>query len=301
MKNSLSLSIILIFVVFLPFHLEAKEISIDPNKIVFISDTHITPKSPEHLRRFIQVCDEVAAMTPRPAFVIIMGDLITNGKLEEYKEFQKIVQKLDNEKIPWNIVIGNHDRRELIFKAFPEKKSTIPEIPGKQILKLETEKVRILLFDSRMDDSRSWMAEKTKYPKRRPWDGTMDEKSKKWLKSELDQSDKPVIVGAHHSAQETKLTEIMKDYPQARVYVHGHSHQCYSKVVDGIDSVSFPSLADNRPSDSDVIGYFVMTVKENKIIFTLQTLDKTDNRNGSEIIVPLVKNKYTDSIIKFPL
>lgn len=261
--------------------------SIDPNKVIFISDTHITPKNPAHEKRFIRICEEIIAMNPRPAFVVIMGDLITNGKLEEYQAFREVIQRLDKAGVSWYIVMGNHDRRNVVFQAFPEKKSEVPEVPGKQILKLETPRIRLFLFDSRMDDSRAWMAEKDKYPNRHPWDGTMDEKSRKYLNKELAQSDKPAVVGTHHDPEHTGLIKIMKEYPCARLYIHGHTHRYYSKKIDGITSLSFPSLADNRPMETDPIGYVIMTVEKDTLVMTLRTLNQKDSHNGARLVIPL--------------
>ncbi|MDO5579620.1 MAG: metallophosphoesterase, partial [Planctomycetia bacterium] len=247
----------------------------------------ITPMNPAHEVRFIRICEEIITMNPRPAFVVIMGDLITNGKLEEYQAFRKVIKRLDQTGVPWYIVMGNHDRRQIVFQAFPEKKSEVPEVPGKQILNLETPKIRFLFFDSRMDDSRAWMAEKDKYPNRRPWDGTMDDKSRKYLTDELIRSDKPTVVGTHHEPESTHLTQIMKQYPCAKLYIYGHTHQYRSHKVDGITVLSCPSLADNRPSETDPIGYIIMTVEKNDLILTLQTLDKKDSRNGIKTTISL--------------
>ncbi|AHG50203.1 hypothetical protein RLEG12_00955 (plasmid) [Rhizobium leguminosarum bv. trifolii CB782] len=90
-------------------------------KIIHVSDTHIGPVGQlvvgldphERLRlvvRAINACHDDAALC------VITGDLTDRGDEDSYRAFADIVREL---KIPYRLLLGNHDSRESFRRVFP--------------------------------------------------------------------------------------------------------------------------------------------------------------------------------------
>src|SRR6187455_1538408 len=76
-----------------------------PFRFAFISDTHIgSPdgKAEEDLRRTVADINQMKDI----AFVVITGDITELGTNDEIKRARQILDEL---KVPWYIIPGNHD------------------------------------------------------------------------------------------------------------------------------------------------------------------------------------------------
>ena len=90
--------------------------------IAQITDTHIKRKgalaygnklnSALCLKKVVAHCNK---FDPTIDFVIVTGDLTDSGQLEEYEEFDKIMNFLE---MPWFVVPGNHDNNQNLIKFF---------------------------------------------------------------------------------------------------------------------------------------------------------------------------------------
>ncbi len=265
-----------------------KDASVDPRKIVFLADLHIGPDVPKHAENLKKIVTKIVSMNPRPSKIFILGDLVsTYGKTEEYEELKTLFAPIDAAGIPWFIVVGNHDSREPMFRVFPDKKMEIPENPGKQIGIVESQDVDFIILDSRMDDTKAYMAEKEKYPNRCPWDGTMDVESIARLETILSNRQKPVFILAHHPIQQTKLAPILAKYPCVQGYLFGHNHQFLrEKNVDGIETFAFPTTSERILTPTEPNGYMVMQTSESKYDFTLVSLNESHPLNGRRETLP---------------
>ena len=69
-------------------------IPLDPNIVAIFSDTHLHgPETVQHVVRFNQCVAQVLAMNPRPAQLLIYGDVaFLEGKLEE-RHFRPLRQQ----------------------------------------------------------------------------------------------------------------------------------------------------------------------------------------------------------------
>jgi len=255
--------------------------SIDPHRIVLLADTHIGRPAPKHSENLTRIVKEILAMDPRPAKVFILGDLaFSHGTLEEYREIKSLMAPLDEVGIPWHIVVGNHDTRETMFEIFPEKKMEIPGLEGKQIGIVEADGVDFLILDSRMDDTRAYMAEKAKYPNRQPWDGTMDARQQAWLEETLMNYPKPVFVMAHHPIRETKLAPVLSKYPAVQGYLYGHEHRYCRSQKENVELLLFPTASERIHGKKEPNGFVVLDVRENGFEFTLHALSPEHPLNG---------------------
>ena len=132
--------------------------------IAQITDTHIKPKgglaygnvldSASCLKNVVNHCNE---FNPTIDLVFVTGDLTDSGRLEEYEEFNKILRDL---KIPWFVIPGNHDNKQILMNFFDEHEylprnenfviigggtmggGIIPGIPGRGWLALKTAAAR---------------------------------------------------------------------------------------------------------------------------------------------------------------
>ncbi len=246
-----------------------------PKRIVFLADTHIGPDVPKHAENLRTLLQEILTLNPRPSHIFILGDLVsTYGKSEEYVEFRDLMEPINGSGIPWYIVVGNHDTRERMFEVMPGKKMEIASIPGKQVGIVKTECVDFVILDSRMDDTRAYMAEKEKYPERQPWDGTMETESIAWLRETLTDYPKPVFVLAHHPLQQTKIGALLAEFPCVVGYLFGHNHQYLRMMVDGTDSFAFPTTSNRPLTPQEPRGFMVMDVQPTQYDFTLYTLEE---------------------------
>ena len=101
----------------------------DADRFALLSDIHISGdrdreahgiKPVEH---FLRVRDEICRCRPRPAAVIVCGDCAFNeGLPSDYAVLRELVEPLCQAGLPPHLLMGNHDRRESLWQAFPQCK-----------------------------------------------------------------------------------------------------------------------------------------------------------------------------------
>src|ERR1043166_2951622 len=91
--------------------------------IAQITDMHLRPRG-QPANRVVETnmmteraIDAVIALRPRPDVVLITGDLVDRGLVEEYEQLKIILRRLD---IPFFMILGNHDRRESFRRVFSD-------------------------------------------------------------------------------------------------------------------------------------------------------------------------------------
>ena len=89
-----------------------------------ISDLHIKRPGALAYRRvdtgaYLARCvAALNALEPRPDAVIMTGDLVDQGDPEQYEHLKTLLAPLQ---IPYLLLVGNHDEREALRAAFPER------------------------------------------------------------------------------------------------------------------------------------------------------------------------------------
>ena len=108
---------------------EAPAKKIDPNLTILLSDIHICGEfkdgKPAHYPynpTSLQICiNEILAMRPLPANVLVFGDVAWDYGLEEdYRYAAELLSPLEKAGIKVTLGMGNHDRRASFFKVFPQ-------------------------------------------------------------------------------------------------------------------------------------------------------------------------------------
>lgn len=91
-------------------------------KIIHVSDTHIGPLGQlvvglDPHERLRQVVQTINGSHDDAALCVITGDLTDRGDEDSYRAFADIVSEL---KIPYRLLLGNHDNRESFRRVFPD-------------------------------------------------------------------------------------------------------------------------------------------------------------------------------------
>ena len=76
---------------------------------VHVTDIHITGSpSDNRAGNFRAFTEEVRSLNPKPAFVMITGDLVESGQKAQYEVFKTLIDELEKY-VPVYISLGNHD------------------------------------------------------------------------------------------------------------------------------------------------------------------------------------------------
>lgn len=191
-----------------------------------ISDTHIAAGNKKTFgvapmaENLIRCVSHINALKPNPDLLLLTGDITNDGALEEAQRAATILAQV---KIPYYIVPGNHDDREVLNSVF-----------GHQVCPLNADgfmQYEINGYDLRLIamDSLSLMAP----------GGEICPKRLAWLEERLAQSDKrPVMIFLHHppakfSVPETdidgfigadQLGDLLMKHDQVERIICGHIH-----------------------------------------------------------------------------
>lgn len=193
---------------------EAKAQEKDENLIALISDLHCNPDGyqPGKLRKVVQ---SIISLRPLPAQLVAFGDLAyLTGQEKEYENLRKILKPIEDAGIKMTLGMGNHDRRDIFGKVFPEYADTL--VKDRYVHIVKTPYADLIMLDSLQQgaDTSTWITE-----------GAVNDEQKEWLKKTLSTYTKPVFVCAHHPIGETRVNTIMLESPTCCGYIYGHNHR----------------------------------------------------------------------------
>ena len=223
----------------------------DENLVAIFSDIHLHgPETIQHVVRFNQCVDNILAMNPQPANLLIYGDVAyLEGKIEEYQLFRRLIEPIEKAGIHWEIVMGNHDRIAHFRQIFPERFEKPEILKDRYINIVKTPRADFILLDSY---------------KQGCVEGIIEPEQKAWLKETLKgYTDKPVFVGCHHPLRETELADTLKACPKFAAYLHGHNHWWRNTVEERVQTLCFPSTG--HWGD---MGFVLLTLSETDALFT---------------------------------
>ena len=194
--------------------------------IAQISDLHVCAEGvlykgvADSNAMLIKAIDHIHQLDKRPDLVLITGDLVADGLVEEY---EVAVQLLSRLKIPYLVIPGNHDIHQHFRAAFASHLYLPSTKPFHYVV--DNYPVRIVAIDCCLDGTHS---------------GSIDEVGLKWLKQTLNSNhDKPTLIIAHHPPfisgisyldeyrflQTDELAHIIKSAPNIEAVLVGHVHR----------------------------------------------------------------------------
>ena len=189
----------------------------DENLVVFLSDPHVGSDGAEtskgNLDRFKMFCGRILAMKPRPAAVVIPGDLaFGQGGKEDYRVLKPILSQFDAAGIPWKVCFGETDRREAFFEVFPQFQPMAPQVPGRLVDVIELPRADFLLVDTLQEGASR---------------GVLDDAQREWLKTQFERrqkSGKRFFVVSHHPASELDVASLLEQSSSCVGWISGHEH-----------------------------------------------------------------------------
>ena len=222
-----------------------------PVHIAQISDLHIKPPGSLAYGRVdtaaaLERC--VAALNafrPKPDFVVISGDLADTPTAEEYQYLERLLAPLE---LPFAVIPGNHDSRELMRAAFPSAAYAFASGPLDQ--RVEIAGIDLLLLDSSVPGKPH---------------GVLAASSLQWLEATLATSpDRPALVFLHHPPFRTgiwhmdrqnlfnaaEFAAIVSRYPRVQRIATGHVHRATLTTFAGVATTICP--APNHAVDLDL-------------------------------------------------
>ncbi len=231
-------------------------------KAAFISDIHLGPtafykgvrrKLTEHAEDYIHQFVEQASDSSQYSFAIQLGDLIQDEGLENDREnFRNAVSVFSQTTIPFHHVVGNHDTVNISHKEMGE------------LLNNEC-----LYYSFDVDDVHIVILHSYNPVPETPGIIVPSEQME-WLKSDLNETDKPALIFIHHSLADQDLTgnpwfagrselalidnradvrELISASGKVVAVVNGHLHWNQVELHNGIPYITVQSATENFAED----------------------------------------------------
>jgi len=210
--------------------------------IAQISDPHIRPAGQlyqgvaDSNRMFEEAIDHLHALDRRPALVLLTGDLVDEGRPDEYAQARRLLSKLA---IPCLVIPGNHDHRENFRTAFADHAYLPSEGPMHYCI--DDHAVRIVALDSCVPGLHH---------------GDVDAEGLAWLRRTLEADRaKPTLLMLHHPpfasgipymdtysyANPAPLEAVLRDFGNIERVLCGHVHRTMLRRWAGTVVCSCPS------------------------------------------------------------
>lgn len=193
--------------------------------LVQITDTHVVERGTllygmaDTARHLAESVSEINEMRPRPAAVLITGDLVERPGPKTYSHFRDLIAPLE---MPVYLMPGNHDDPEFMWDYFRDT-PMFPARPPHYQYAIEDFPFRVLMLNSHLDNSElpAFGAERAQ-----------------WLDEQLESSDKPTLLAIHHPPFQTgvefvdmvgpewyeEMGRIVARHPHVLKIICGHGH-----------------------------------------------------------------------------
>jgi 3',5'-cyclic-AMP phosphodiesterase len=210
--------------------------------IAQITDLHIKPPgelvcgrvdTASALSRCIEAVNDIL---PRPDLVVITGDLVDAPLAGSYDHLVRLLAKLE---LPFAAIPGNHDDRELMRAALPDK--CYAQTNGALNSVRAVGDVDVVLIDTVVPGA--------------PY-GELDDNTLAWLDATLGQSaTRPALLFLHHPPFATEiehmdvqnlrnagtLAAIVGRHPRVRLVAAGHVHRAASTIFGAVSATICPA------------------------------------------------------------
>lgn len=212
-----------------------------------VSDLHIKRPGALAYRRvdtaahFARCVAALNALNPRPAVVVMTGDLVDQGEPQQYEHLKTLLAPLQ---IPYFLLVGNHDDRAALRAAFPDR----AELHGGDEFvhyAADIGPLRLIALDSMVPGQSA---------------GTLCDARLSWLAAQLDAANgKPTVIALHHPPfacgighmdalrldplAADKLAALIARYPNVERVICGHVHRSMFVRFGGTIASAVPAPA----------------------------------------------------------
>ena len=242
---------------------------------VFVSDIHLGTNGlktawgvePTYQNvTFDGVVTKILGMNPRPAHVIVFGDLsVWFGYKSDYEAGLPCIRRLEQAGIDVVVTAGNHDHRTPLLECYPKQKKT--PVKDRLVSVVDLGTADLILLDTLSENLKgnNWAG------------GAIDDVQWNWFVSEVASRKRPFFVGSHHPPTDLGGRDVRKLLTSNKNFVgwiHGHEHvwskrwflenwqlKRYCRVV------GLPSLV------NDDIGFAVMQTHKDGAVLKLEQSD----------------------------
>ncbi|HKT99928.1 MAG TPA: phosphodiesterase [Paraburkholderia sp.] len=212
-----------------------------------ISDLHIKQPGALAYRRvdtaasLARTVASLNALAPRPDAVLVTGDLVDGGSVDEYRHLKTLLAQLD---IPYWLLAGNHDGRDALRAVFPERAELRSDGAFIQYA-VDLGPLRLIALDSTKPGQSA---------------GTLCAARLNWLAQQLDTAHgKPTVVALHHppfdcgighmdtirldDAAARALETLIAQHPNVERVLCGHVHRPMFVRFGGTIACAVPAPA----------------------------------------------------------
>ncbi|WP_032609580.1 phosphodiesterase [Pseudomonas syringae] len=211
--------------------------------IAHISDTHVRPRGllyqgvVDSNAMLAAAVETINALDPAPDLILFSGDLVDEGRPEEYAMARELLQPLRQRFL---MIPGNHDHRQNLRSAFPEHDYFINE-ENCSFVDSGSAPMRIIGLDISVPDQHH---------------GDMTDTATQWLDRTLAlEPDKPTLImmhqppfssgihciDAYRCERGERLAEVVSRYPAVERIVCGHIHRFMQLRFGGTLMCTAPS------------------------------------------------------------
>ncbi len=212
--------------------------------IAQISDTHIaldTPDAEQRIRDFERTIADINALDPAPDVIVHTGDVVHNGRADEYAEALRILAAAH---APVYAMVGNKDERANFRAAFSERGYLAPDADFIDYA-IEGFPVRLVMVDTKSAASNRG--------------DFCSERERRLLELIDAEAGKPIVVFTHHPPFEVpvgpdplnfetpevmeRLHRALRQSGRVAAIVSGHVHRGTAGRVGSIPATVMPSVA----------------------------------------------------------
>ena len=214
--------------------------------IAQITDLHVRPRGlaanrvVESNMMTERAIDAVIALRPRPDVVLITGDLVDRGLVEEYEQLKIMLRRLD---LPTFMIPGNHDRRENLRRVLGGYRGVTDDPEFVQFV-VDDYPVRLIALDTLVPGK---------------GEGALCARRLAFLERALARErEKPTVIFMHHPPFDCgiahmdrirllegaeRLAEIVRPYRNVERILCGHHHRAIETRFAGTIASISPGVA----------------------------------------------------------